>query len=137
MTGQCKPSEGPWEYGDTMDGCCWGACTVNGCHESHPTGVYQIAGPEFRSGDLDVYGVCVRNESDAALICEAGTVYHETKLTPRQLLAQRDELLAALKLVTAELQSMVPATPNMEENPIWQKIFIGNTAIANAEKGEK
>jgi hypothetical protein len=33
-------------------------------------------------------------EANANLIAEAGTVYHETGLTPREILAQRDELLS-------------------------------------------
>jgi hypothetical protein len=37
-------------------------------------------------------------EANANLIAEAGTVYHETGLTPREILAQRDELLAAIKI---------------------------------------
>ena len=36
------------------------------------------------------------HRANAALIAEAGTVYHETGLTPREILAQRDELFAAL-----------------------------------------
>jgi len=36
-------------------------------------------------------------QANARLIAEAGTVAHETGLTPRQLAEQRDELLAALK----------------------------------------
>lgn len=34
--------------------------------------------------------------ANAALIAEAGTVHHETGLTPRQLVGQRDALAAAL-----------------------------------------
>jgi hypothetical protein len=34
---------------------------------------------------------------NAALIAEAGTVYHETDLTPRQLVEQRDALREALE----------------------------------------
>lgn len=34
--------------------------------------------------------------ANAALIAEAGTVHHETGLTPRQLVEQRDALAAAL-----------------------------------------
>ena len=34
--------------------------------------------------------------ANAALIAEAGTVHHETGLTPRQLVEQRDALVAAL-----------------------------------------
>ena len=36
-------------------------------------------------------------ESNAQLIAEAGTVTNECKLTPRQLLQQRDKMLEALK----------------------------------------
>ena len=39
---------------------------------------------------------------DAAFIAEAGTVYHETNLTPRQLLEQRDEYRSLLHRVFAE-----------------------------------
>lgn len=35
------------------------------------------------------------NLANAELIAEAGTIYHETGLTPREILAQRDELLRA------------------------------------------
>ena len=35
-------------------------------------------------------------KGNAALIAEAGTVHHETGLTPRQLVKQRDALAAAL-----------------------------------------
>lgn len=45
--------------------------------------------------------VC-RSKVSATLIAEAGTVAHETGLTPRQLAEQRAELLAALKLLSAE-----------------------------------
>lgn len=39
----------------------------------------------------------IRNLADAELIAEAGAVHHETGLTPRQLLEQRDALVDALK----------------------------------------
>lgn len=38
-----------------------------------------------------------KGEAHAALVAEAGTVAHETGLTPRQLAKQRDELLEALR----------------------------------------
>lgn len=41
-------------------------------------------------------------KANARLIAEAGTVYHETNLTPRQLAAQRDELLGAIRLTINE-----------------------------------
>lgn len=40
-----------------------------------------------------------KGESNAALILEAGNVANETGLTPRELLNQRNELLAELKLL--------------------------------------
>ena len=68
---------GPWAYDDTMDGCCWNVgCTVNGCHESHPTGVFQIDGPEWDPEACDTYqSGCTRNEADAALISAAPDLY--------------------------------------------------------------
>lgn len=39
----------------------------------------------------------VDTKENASLIAEAGTVYHECGLSPRQLLAQRDELLQAAR----------------------------------------
>lgn len=38
--------------------------------------------------------------SNARLIAEAGTVHHETGLTPRQLVEQRDALVRALEAMT-------------------------------------
>lgn len=48
-------------------------------------------------------------EDNANLIAEAGTVYHETGLTPRQLAEQRDELLEALKLCKFDSLNMTLA----------------------------
>lgn len=45
------------------------------------------------SGDVET------DEANASLIAEAGTVFHETGLTPQQLRKQWDELLAALKAI--------------------------------------
>lgn len=46
--------------------------------------------------------------ANAALIAEAGTVHHETGLTPRQLVEQRDALLAAIQ--AAVDSGMVPVS---------------------------
>lgn len=42
-------------------------------------------------------------QANAALIAEAGTVHHETGLTPRQLVEQQDALAKALEDVAASL----------------------------------
>lgn len=46
--------------------------------------------------------------ANARLIAEAGTVHHETGLTPRQLVEQRDALLAAIQ--AAVDSGMVPVS---------------------------
>lgn len=45
----------------------------------------------------------LQQRANAALIAEAGTVHHETGLTPRQLVEQRDALAKALEDVAASL----------------------------------
>ena len=59
------------------------------------------SGPKIRGAD----GVFVtriawmpgQEQANAHLIAEAGTVHHETGLTPRQLVEQRDALAAAVE----------------------------------------
>jgi len=48
-----------------------------------------------------------KTENDARLIAEAGTVAHETGLTPRQLAEHRAELLEALQRMVEEFQGCV------------------------------
>lgn len=80
MTDAAKPTVGVWET--IKNGCGEVGVRANG---------HWIT---FNAGDrLPVDEA----ESNAALIAEAGTVYQETGLTPRQLAEQRDELLKALK----------------------------------------
>ena len=49
-------------------------------------------------GKYEGVTICrLHGEASADLIAEAGTVFHNTGLSPVQLVEQRDELLAALK----------------------------------------
>jgi len=118
MTGQCKPSEGPWyvhNYSIVAD---------------KPQDINHDIFHGFNEPSYDgkfLIAESVVQQENAHLIAEAGTVYHETKLTPRQLLAQRDELLAALN-VAKNWGYGQPPDCNEED--------LVNTAIANAEKGE-
>jgi len=66
------------------------------------------------------------------LSAEAGTVYHETKLTPRQLLEQRDELLKALKITRDELASFYKGLPQRLENNS-QGLKSADSAISKVE----
>lgn len=52
--------------------------------------------PGIVSDNEFVVGIFIRR-ADRDLALEAGTVFHEIGLTPRELQKQRDELLAALK----------------------------------------
>ena len=108
MTGQCKPSEGPWTVGKFQD------TGLNNQISVHPA-------------ICTVYGAREEAEANAHIIAEAGTVYHETKLTPRQILAQRDELLKALKVAWENCDPL---------DMTYYDTGIIEAAIANAEKEE-
>lgn len=92
MSEAMKPTPGPWHA--DQRGNIW---------RRHPSELYEngggVAGDKpvatthkgwFGEGE-EGYPV----EDNARLIAEAGTVFHETGLSPRQILEQRAELLAA------------------------------------------
>jgi len=69
----------------------WSALKLN-------DGTYAIKDEESLSkGFSDRIAENICSESDADLICEAGTVFFESGLTPNELLLQRDLLLESLK----------------------------------------
>lgn len=105
-------AKGPWSYTASIpqDGaeCFW----IVG-HDGRDIGA--VDGPQTDE-----------REALARLIAEAGTVLHETGLTPRQLAEQRAELLEALKrLYGCYSTSHSPAT----RESCWDQ---ARTAIANA-----
>lgn len=77
-----KPTPGPWEYvGEGFTDAGGRFLEIVDANGEAIIGEY--GGPS--------------SEDDARLIAEAGTVFHETGLTPRELAAQRAELLGALR----------------------------------------
>ncbi len=90
-----KPTAGPWEF-EISSGF-----------------------PHMAKMTRPYVGTCLFNLEDAILIAEAGTVFHETRLTPRQLVDrikdlimdlnrahdERAELLEALKACKAALDN--------------------------------
>ncbi len=72
-----KPTPGPWREGQD--------------------GNNRVYGPDSRGDDSGLIAVVYKGRGNTRLITEAGTVHHETGLTPQQLREQRDELLAALR----------------------------------------
>lgn len=102
-----KPTEGPWfedEYGRIQ-------------HDKHESVVIEGVALGGRS--------TTETRSNKRLLLEAGTVYHEIGLTPRQLAVQRDELLEALKLCKFDSLNMT-----FSDLAFIRKVY------ANATKGE-
>lgn len=99
MTDTAKPTPGPWNV-----------------FERRPAGYlcgYSVGG----DGDVPV-AACnfgdTANKANADLICEAGTVFHETNLTPRQLLEQRDALHRELDDALLTIKSIKSTIEHIE-----------------------
>ena len=72
-------------------------------------------------------------DANTRLIAEAGTVLHETGLTPRQLAEQRAELLEALKKCEYALRRYTIKSGSDEDaRHRSEGISLAQTAIANA-----
>jgi hypothetical protein len=115
-----KPTPGPWEASCTNEhGYQEWSIRVPG---EAPVISYEIA-------KITSYRPDGTDESDARLIAEAGTVFHETGLTPRQLVDLNAELLEALRKIAAIKNQMYGGD--------WEEIEeareIANSAIAKAE----
>lgn len=95
MTDTAKPTAGPWTCMITseFDGSPYVDDSVHSLSSDANPGDIICLSPE-RDGYTDS---AKQWEANARLIAEAGTVYHETGLTPRQLVEQRDGLLKALR----------------------------------------
>lgn len=88
---EAKPTPGPWRF-ERHDGGQWFGNIV-----SYGLGTTEEGVQIIRTIDCLRRGVPEEEMlATALLIAEAGTVYHETSLTPRQFAEQRAELLAAL-----------------------------------------
>lgn len=108
------PTPGPWrDMGQKR-------CVVHGPHgfliDCNVPSTYPVSPAE--------------QEANTAFVAEAGTVLHETGLTPRQLVDQRVELLAACRaILSAGHDHQMPFDD-------WQKAKrIASAAIAKCEAG--
>jgi len=90
MTDTPKFTPGPWEYDEIHDTSCGRSCTQDGCHDSHPSGIYNIDGPSL--GDWPNDTLVVQNEADAALIAAAPELYEVLKKILTDELNRRKEL---------------------------------------------
>jgi hypothetical protein len=82
-----KPTAGPWTDAGQLGMARW------------------IVGTDGTQVACSYYGATPEGQANAALIAEAGTVHHETGLTPRQLAEQRQELLEATRMALVELRT--------------------------------
>lgn len=78
----------------------------------------------------------LQQRANAALIAEAGTVHHETGLTPRQLVEQRDALAAALAGLD-EAYCRAGAPLSRDERTEDRKRLIAARAVLALVKGAK
>lgn len=95
MSEHAKPTPGPWEA--VHNGHFWDILTQRDgligdvCASQY---IYHDGEPVPRNKSEAIAA------ANARLIAEAGTVHHETGLTPRQLAEQRAELLEALEAIS-------------------------------------
>lgn len=101
MSEASKPTPGPWIHGN------WLKAAEVGIDEAGWCEVWMIEADGAKSLP---FVACKHQDmqANAALIAEAGTVHHETGLTPRQLVEQRDALAEALDWLMASRN--VPGT---------------------------
>lgn len=93
--GEMKPTPGPWwtdEYGTMRHGHARARDTV------------PVHGVALIGGNIDTERG-LQADSNTRLLFEAGTVFHNTGLSPVQLVEQRDELLSALLTLDLRLRN--------------------------------
>lgn len=133
MKTTAKPTPGPWKVHDpaTARPSARGGID-NRLMVIHPDGERLIC--DLSTGYHGSKGPIPEAErlANAELIAEAGTVYHETGLSPREILAQRDSLMEIL----ARVRYMADCHEPNEET--LAKIYDQTTeaeSIQNASKG--
>lgn len=128
MSEASKPTPGVWAYtGQHYDdyGCVYLEITATNGKDVEVV-VGEHGGPY--------------SESDAVLIAEAGTVHHETGLTPRQLAEQRDALAKAVEDLLHNSAPAYSGEKEMDEDFSHRyKIAsdAGLAALALVKGGEK
>ncbi len=114
---------GPWEWIESPEG--YGYSALVGADNAEvlvPGGI--------NDGDCPITWMGEEmTDDDKDLIAEAGTVHHETGLTPCQLAAQRDELLRALRKARRLIYDGLRDALDKENT-----LNSINTAIANARR---
>jgi hypothetical protein len=160
---ESKPTKGPWHVGYnggvTGSGACYHEWSERlkspvvyagqgEYHAANPRPVILISGAPSGNCNLvvahvipepDSYFGGTNGEANAMLIAEAGTVHHETGLTPRQLAEQRKELFEALKACLSCLEVWIEesAGSDLQAGPEdFDAVKAAHAAILKAEGRE-
>lgn len=133
MTDAAKPTKGPWAIGTAMTGPTTPGIGSFFCGGEKWPYTAVTRGWESIAVCPQQDGIPGSDKSNAALIAEAGTVYHETGLTPRQLAEHRDELLAALAPFAA-FAGHLPAKRKFGNRPTSGVVYsMASHGIPDAE----
>lgn len=129
MTSNVKPTPGPWYVPSHAPWSVW----MDGDRG-------QIASCRWTEADGKLGPNCIKHydqsQANARLIAEAGTVYHETGLSPRQLAKQRAELLAALETMKNDHANYVYQMGDGRVRRALEDVYrIAHAAIAKAKGG--
>lgn len=109
-----RPTPGPWEAGTR---------TVTAPETEGRLGMSLT----LHGGNVD------DNRANARLIAEAGTVYHETGLTPRQLAEQRAELLSVVDRLCKQFYAAGIGYLKNSDDPAEKLHYMARAAIAKAK----
>lgn len=122
MSEAIKPTPGPW----TVEKISKGQYVISGAEGELIESFYEVFGEQ-------------RLQANMRLITEAGTVHHETGLTPCQLVKQRDALAEALKSVIENCEQhgdfrngVTDPTGTIDEGMVAAAEFFGKARAALA-----
>lgn len=125
--GEMKPTPGPWEAKPTGPWDGWDGWSVE---DADGSVVCDAHGSQFDG----------RREANARLIAEAGTVFHNTGLSPVQLVEMVKELKAALGGITAMCEQhgdfrngVTDPTGTIDEGDVVAGRVIGSARAALAK----
>lgn len=115
---EMKPTPGPWE------------ATCSNENGYYPEWFIRVPGEppviSYEIAKITSYRPDGTDESDARLIAEAGTVFHNTGLSPVQLV----EMVKELQSVTRRLMRSFPTDSDMEEAG-WEQCEIDEACNAH------
>jgi hypothetical protein len=115
MSNTAKPTPGPWKRDESYKNVV--------ITEALVVGDIVCLSPE----EIGYEDSAKNWEANAALIIEAGTVYHETGRTPRQLADERDDAIKALA-------GILSIYDNDDEKVNDHRIAAARAIIAKVEK---